>query len=207
MGGGISAITVLIVLINITVLTFYELFIYRYTTHKALYSKSFSISICILPYLLGTIIMALQSNYYLALGTIGALAIIRFRSAIKDPVDMIYLLWAIHTGIMCGCQLYAISYIVAVIMTIVITIMEKFSENKQQYILTIHLNDFDDTVLEQINKLGKKVEIKNRSKNNDGFDLVIEFRCKDINIFEKEINKLNITKYSIIECTNGDIFW
>ena len=80
-------------------LSFYEYNVYKKLSHRACYSKAFHTGITMIPFFISTIILCLQSNLIITLGTIGALAIIRFRTAVKDPIDMIYILWAIHIGI------------------------------------------------------------------------------------------------------------
>ena len=93
---------ILTVLLAVLLLSAYEFVVYRLISHRTFYNRSFNISIAVLPFFIATIILCLQSNLVITLGTIGALAIIRFRTAVKDPVDMIYLLWSIHTGIEIG---------------------------------------------------------------------------------------------------------
>ena len=88
----ITTTAILSVLVMVLILAIYEFFIYRFVSHRSFYNKSFNITIAILPFFISTIILCLQSNIIITLGTIGALAIIRFRTAIKDPVDMLYLL-------------------------------------------------------------------------------------------------------------------
>ena len=105
----ISALTILTVIAMVMILSVYEFVVYRFISHRSFYNKSFNITIAVIPFFIATIIMCLQSNIVITLGTIGALAIIRFRTAVKDPVDMVYLLWAVHTGIVCGCQLFPVA--------------------------------------------------------------------------------------------------
>jgi hypothetical protein len=88
------------------ILSAYIFLIYRFVSKKSFYSKQFNLTLAIIPFFIATIIMTLQSNLIITLGTIGALAIIRFRTAIKDPMDMVYLLWAVHIGITCGAGQY-----------------------------------------------------------------------------------------------------
>ena len=95
------------------------------------------ILITILPYFISTIILCLQSNVVITLGTIGALAIIRFRTAVKDPVDMIYLLWSIHTGIICGCQLFPVAIITSIAVTILLLVLEHVHFGRKPFIIII----------------------------------------------------------------------
>lgn len=115
----ITTATIMSVLIMVILLAVYEFFVYRFVSHRSFYNKSFNITISILPFFISTIILCLQSNIIITLGTIGALAIIRFRTAIKDPVDMLYLLWSVYIGIICGCQLFEVGVLTSIVVTIV----------------------------------------------------------------------------------------
>ena len=90
----VSTKIILSVLLMVLALSVYEFIVYRLVSHRNFYNRSFNISISVLPFFIATIILCLQSNLVITLGTIGALAIIRYRTAVKDPVDMIYILWS-----------------------------------------------------------------------------------------------------------------
>ena len=105
----------LAVLLVVAVISAYQFVIYRFVSKRSFYSKSFNIAMSIIPFFVATIIMTLQTNMVITLGTIGALAILRFRTAVKDPMDMIYLFWSVHTGIVCGAGLYKLAVITSII--------------------------------------------------------------------------------------------
>ena len=128
---------ILSVLFFTLILSLYEFVIYRYISKRTVYNKELNISIITLPFFISTIILALQSNLVITLGTIGALAIIRYRTAIKDPINMTYILWAVHTGIVCGCQLYELGLITSLFASIVIYVLEKIKSKDNQSILCI----------------------------------------------------------------------
>ncbi len=87
----ISTSVICSVLVMALLIGLYEFAVYRLVSHRAFYNRSFNICTAILPLFISTIILCLQSNIVITLGTIGALAILRFRTAVKDPVDMLYL--------------------------------------------------------------------------------------------------------------------
>ena len=131
----VSTKIILSVLLMVLALSVYEFIVYRLVSHRNFYNRSFNISISVLPFFIATIILCLQSNLVITLGTIGALAIIRYRTAVKDPVDMIYILWSIHTGIICGCQLYEIAVLTSLVVTILLLAMEHLPFGRKPYIL------------------------------------------------------------------------
>ena len=196
---------ILSVLVVVLLLSIYEFLIYRYVSHRAFYNKSFNISITILPFFVSTIILCLQSNVIITLGAIGILAIIRYRTAVKDPVDMVYILWSIHIGILCGCRLYEVSVLTSLVVTIILIVLENFKLGKRPYVLLLHANA-DIKINSLLSKMAKKYVIKSRNYTSDGIDYTIELKVKDIEKAIGEIKKnKNIERFSIIEYNSDDI--
>ena len=106
-------------------------------SHRSFYNKSYNITIAILPFFISTIILCLQSNLVITLGTIGALAIIRFRTSVKDPVDMLYLLWSVFIGIICGCQLFEVGVLTSVFVTLVLIALEHLNFGRKPFVLIV----------------------------------------------------------------------
>ena len=159
----ITTLTILTVLFVVLFLGVYEFFVYRYISHRSFYNKSFNITIAVLPFFIATIILCLQSNIIITLGTIGALAIIRFRTAIKDPVDMVYLLWSVYIGIVCGCQLFEVGVLTSLIVTIVLLVLEHIRFGRNPYILILHSKD---DIEKDLQKEFKENKISNKFKSH-----------------------------------------
>lgn len=203
----IDSTTIISVLFAVLIFAVYEFVVYRFVSHRSFYNKSFNIAIALLPFFISTIILCLQSNVVITLGTIGALAIIRFRTAVKDPVDMIYLLWSVHTGIICGCQLYPVALFTSLIVTIVLVILEHVSFGKKPIILVVHTNkDAEQTVVKVLERQTKKFRIKSRNITSKGCDYAIELSTKQPSELTKSLSEENaIEKFSIIEYDADDI--
>ncbi len=197
--------TILSLLLVVLGLSIYEFFVYRYVSHRAFYNKSFNISIAILPFFISTIIVCLQSNVIITLGAVGALAIIRFRTAVKDPVDMIYILWSIHIGIIAGCMLYEVAIVTSLVVTILLVIMERVSMGKKPYILIIHSKD-DLDLNNILMPHSKRFRVKSRNYTSNGVDYAIEVSLKNLVGLTDSLkkNKL-ISKFSLIEFDADDI--
>ena len=203
----ITTTTRLSVLLMVFILAVYEFVVYRFVSHRSFYNKSFNITIAILPFFISTIILCLQSNIIITLGTIGALAIIRFRTAIKNPVDMLYLLWSVYVGIICGCQLFEVGVLTSIVVTILLLVLEHINFLRKPFVLIIHsINDIE-TELKQLFKERKiSNKIKSRNYTNKGYDFAIEFSTRDIESLKQELsNNESISKYSIIEYDADDI--
>lgn len=203
----ITTVTIISVLMMVLFLAVYEFLVYRFVSHRSFYNKSFNITIAILPFFISTIILCLQSNIIITLGTIGALAIIRFRTAVKDPVDMLYLLWSVYVGIICGCQLFEVGVLTSILVTIVLVVLDHINFGRKPFVLILHSNEDIEKELTDSFK-SKKISNKFKSRNytNKGYDYAIEFTTKDIEGLKKELsNNEKVSKYSIIEYDADDI--
>ena len=204
---GITTTTIITMLVMVVFLAGYEFLVYRFVSHRSFYNKSFNIAVSVLPFFISAIILCLQSNVVITLGTIGALAIIRFRTAVKDPVDMLYLLWSVFIGIICGCQLYEVGILTSIAVTLVLLLFENVAFGRKPYVLIIHS---DKDVEDDLTKLFTSKKISNRFKSRNftskGFDYAIEFTYKDVKELNQELSKNErISKYSIIEYDADDI--
>lgn len=203
LASGTETIAILVVVLLISA---YEFVIYRLVSHRTLYNKSFNICVCVLPFFISTIIMCLQSNVVITLGTIGALAIIRFRTAVKDPVDMLYLLWAVHTGITCGCQLFMVSILTSIVVTIVLLVLENVSFGKKPYVLVFRCaKGKEEAILDMVKESSKKYRIKSRNFSSKGMDYVIELSVKDPSELEDKLAKSEAERFSVIAYDTDDI--
>ena len=204
---GVAAVTVLTVLIMTAVLSLYEYAVYRNISHRAFYNRMFNICIAVIPSLIATIILCLQSNIVITLGTIGALAILRFRTAVKDPVDMLYLLWSVHIGITCGTQLYVVAILTSVVVTILLLVFTNVQIGKKPYVAVIRsaTRDQEEEILNAVKAVTKAYRVKSRNYTKNGADYVIELSVKNPADLTSKLNTLNIEKYSVIEYDSEDI--
>ena len=150
--------------------------------------------------------MCLQSNIVITLGTIGALAILRFRTAIKDPVDMLYLLWSVHIGIVCGCQLYETVVVTSLIVTIVMIAMNYVTIGGRPFVLVFQCAPEKDLeILHNIKEVTAKYRVKSRNYTQRGMNYVIEFSIKDPEVLMERLKGLDIEKFSVIEYDSEDV--
>ena len=198
---------VISVLFVVLLLSIYEFIVYRLVSHRAFYNRSFNICIAILPFFISTIILCLQSNIVITLGTIGALAILRFRTAVKDPVDMLYLLWSVHIGIVCGCQLYEVAVLTSLIVTVVLILMENLSIGRKPFVLVVHCSpEKENAVLGKIKEQTGKYRVKSRNFTQKGMNMVIELSVKNPGTLSDGIREIDgVEKFSIIEFDSDDV--
>jgi uncharacterized membrane protein YhiD involved in acid resistance len=203
----LNTTTIVSVLTVVFILSIYEFIVYRYVSHRYFYNKSFNITIAILPFFISVIILCLQSNIVITLGTIGALAIIRFRTAVKDPVDMIYILWSVFIGIICGCQLYEVVVLTSLVVTAVLIFFEHITFGKRPFVLIIHSKENEENLIDDIlKKYTKKYRIKSRNYTSNGMDYAIELSVKNLSNLTDDLSKSEkIERFSIIEFDADDI--
>ena len=113
----LSIIKILITLGITFIISIYIFFIYRLVTRQIFYNKNFNISMAVISLVTAGIVLAMQTNLIISLGMVGALSIVRFRTAIKEPMDLLFLFWSISIGIVCGAGTYELAILVSVFVT------------------------------------------------------------------------------------------
>lgn len=172
---------IILVLLIAGLLGLYIYGIYRVTTRKSFYSKSFNTSLVAMTLITAAIIVTIQSSAVISLGMVGALSIVRFRTAIKDPMDLIFLFWSISIGIICGAGLFKIAVLLSVAVSVLILVLELMPVSKPPMILVINADkaEAEDEFINVVRSCTKHYKIKSRNMTKQGLDLVIELRIKD----------------------------
>ena len=177
----ISVLQIFGVLCLVALISVYIFGVYRLITRKTFYSKNFNISIAALAMITAAIILAVQSNIVISLGMVGALSIVRFRTAVKDPMDLCFMFWAIAVGICCGAHMAEIAIILSVLMTGLVFVLDKVPLGRAPMILVVNMDDID-TELELVKKVKeycKYFKIKSRNIRENNCNLVMEVRVKE----------------------------
>ncbi len=177
----ISTTSICVYLSVAAALGFYIYVIYRLITKKSFYSKSFNISLWVLTVITAAIIITISSNIVLSLGMVGALSIVRYRTAIKDPMDLIFLFWAIAEGIMTGAGMAIMGMVLAVVITVGIVILDKLPMPGASKIMTISANDYNSEgeILQIVSSYCKYYKLKARTLSAGQLNLVLEFNTTD----------------------------
>lgn len=162
------------------ILGIYIYLVYRLVSRKAFYSKSFNISLVALAMITAAIILAIQSSVVISLGMVGALSIVRFRTAVKDPMDLVFLFWSISVGIICGAGLYGMALVLSLCVTIVVLLLDFFPTVHAPLLLVLSAQgtDAEKAVIEIVGKYARYFHIKSRNLTKDGMDMVVEMRVK-----------------------------
>ena len=153
---------------------------YRLVTRKTFYDKTMNISIAIISVIVCGIILAIQSSIVISLGMVGALSIVRFRTAIKNPMDLIFLFWSISVGIICGAGLSSIAVVISAAVTGGILIFHFLPVAKAPVLLVVNSGDPAERtgILEAVKKNTAFYTVKSQTMEKDRLDMIIEVHVK-----------------------------
>lgn len=159
----------------------YIFMVYRVLTRKTFYSKNFNISLAGIALITCGIILTIQSSIVVSLGMVGALSIVRFRTAVKDPMDLMFLFWSIAVGIICGVGLAEIAVMLSVVLTVGIVVLNQLPVAKAPMILVVNASapEGEEKILSAVKEVVKHPTVKSRNMTRSSLDLVIELRTDD----------------------------
>ena len=155
-------------------------FIYRVSYQGVMYSKTFNVTLIAISMITSSIIMAISSNIILSLGMVGALSIVRFRTAIKDPIDVAYLFWAVSMGITSGAGLWVLASMSAIVIGIILFVLSNISDVNTPYLCVIsyQTEDTNDLVFKLIEKEAKRYRLKSKVFDGENYELTVEIRSR-----------------------------
>lgn len=175
------------------IIAVYIFCVYRLVTRKTFYSKSFAISLVALAMITAAVIITIQSSIVVSLGMVGALSIVRFRTAIKEPMDLVFLFWSIATGIICGAGLAKIAVLASILITVVIFVLDALPVAKAPMILIVNTaakEGKSDEILAVVNKYSKYSKVKSRNISGGLLDMVVEVKVSEDEKLTSEISAL-----------------
>lgn len=182
-------------------------FIYKKTYSGVMFSSSFGTTLIALTMITTLVILAVTSNVVLSLGMVGALSIVRFRTAIKEPLDIAFLFWSIAAGIVLAAGLIPLVVFGSVLIGVILLIFVNKKENFHPYIAIIRCNGHDSEVkaVECLNQKANKCIVKSKTAMKDSVEVNIEIRLKDDNTdFINEIAQIDGVDSAVLVSYNGD---
>lgn len=202
---GLTVGTIIVILLAACLIGVYIFMVYKLSSKSAFYSKDLNITIAGMPIIVAAIMIAMQSNLLVSLGMVGALSIVRFRNAVKNPIDLLYLFWSISAGIIAGVGLYLLGVILCIIMTLLILILNTISNAKAPELLILRAADssMDYDFLYEIIKGGCKFyKEKARCIKNGEVELIIEVFPKNKHSLLQSLN--SIGQFTQVNCLSHD---
>ncbi len=167
--------------------------IYLLTCDKTIYSKKFNVAMSLMTVITSALVMAMQANIVISLGMVGALSIVRFRTAIKEPKDLLFLFWSISNGIIIGAGLYSIVCVLAVVISIALIVFELIPARRKSMLLVVNLMTIEsEPVIEkELKKHNVKFKVKSRNVFREKADIMYEISTKKDALLVSELSKLN----------------
>lgn len=202
-----STVDVLVGMAFALVIGLFIFFVYKKTFSGIMYSNGFGLTLIGLSLVTTLVIMAVTSNVVLSLGMVGALSIVRFRTAIKEPMEIVFLFWSLAVGIVIGAGMIPLAVIGSLIIGIILVIFANRKIRNTPYILIVNCNDenAEKGALELIGKSVGKYMVKSKSVNASGIELTTEVRIKNNSTdFVNRVNELTGVSAATLVSYNGE---
>ncbi len=203
---GFSLSEVLLAMLFAVIVGLLIFWVYKKTCTGILYSSGFALTLIGLTLVTTLVIIAVTSNVVLSLGMVGALSIVRFRTAIKEPMEIVFLFWSIAVGIVIGAGMIPLAVLGSVIIGIILLIFANRKNVENAYILVLNCEneEAENTAAELLKNTVKKYRIKSKTVNVDGIELTTELKIKDDKMaFVNQMNKITGVKNATLVSYNG----
>ena len=202
-----SAVDTLIGLAFALVIGMFIFVIYKKTFTGIMYSNGFALTLIGLSLVTTLVIMAVTSNVVLSLGMVGALSIVRFRTAIKEPMEIVFLFWSLAVGIVIGAGMIPLAVIGSVIIGVILMIFANVKLHNTPYILIVNCADekAEENAMGIIRGSVDKYLVKSKTVNASGIELTAEVRVKDASTgFVNRVNEVNGVSGATLVAFNGE---
>ncbi len=188
----LTIVQIVVALLIATALSLWVFWLYKHTYRGVLYSKNFNLSLIMISVIVAILMITITGNLVLALGMVGALSIVRFRHAMKDPLDIVYLFWALAIGITVGVGMYNLIFIGSFILSCIILFFYKKISFSTPYILTIfHGGQVTlEDICSKLKKITKQYRLRNQMATQDEHQLTLEVRLRSNVEIEEAIQSI-----------------
>ena len=176
----LSPLQVILTLVIALLVGLFVFFIYKKTFGGVMYSRNFNLSLIMLTLVTSLMLMLINNNLALSMGMVGALSIIRFRTAVKDPIDTVFMFWAVGEGIAIGTRFYDIAVIAALVIGVIMVVLTVFKgKASMPNLLIIHYHEGASQQVRQMVKQLPNARLKSKTAQRDGIELTMELRLKE----------------------------
>ena len=203
---GFSLSEVLLAMLFAVIVGLFIFWVYKKTFTGILYSSGFALTLIGLTLVTTLVIIAVTSNVVLSLGMVGALSIVRFRTAIKEPMEIVFLFWSIAVGIVIGAGMIPLAVLGSVIIGIMLIVFANRKNVENAYILVLNCEneEAENTAADLLKSTVKKYRIKSKTVNAEGIELTTELKIKDDKMaFVNQMNEIAGVKNATLVSYNG----
>lgn len=180
---------------------------YKLVKRNSFYHKNFNLSLIALALITAGVILTIQSNIIVSLGMVGALSIVRFRTAVKDPLDLVFLFWSISVGIICGAGFAMIALVCSLFLTLVILLFSRASSAKPALILVVNADTYksEEEILNLVKEYCVYYQIKARNMTKEHLDMAVEVKVKDEGALIGKLLNLDTVVSASLVSHEGDV--
>ena len=189
------------------VLGLFIFYVYKKTFNGVMYSANFGVSLMAMTLITTLVILAVTSNVILSLGMVGALSIVRFRTAIKEPLDIAFLFWSIAAGIVLGAGLIPLAVVGSIFIGILMVVFVNRKSKDTPYILVVDCNndEVERRVVKTVSDGVKKHIVKSKTISMDGIELTLEVRLNEMTTdFVNKISNVEGVSRAVLVSYNGE---
>ncbi len=182
-------------------------YVYKKTFSGVMYSSSFGVTLVALTMITTLVILAVTSNVVLSLGMVGALSIVRFRTAIKEPLDIAFLFWAIAVGIVLAAGMIPLAVIGSIVIGVVLLVFVNRKSHFNPYLIVINCDSHasEENAKNYLKDKVNKCTVKSKTAQSGSVELTLEIRLKDDNTdFINELSAMNGINSAVLVSYNGD---
>ena len=200
-----NAVPAIVPLLVSMAMGFLIYFVYSKSFKGVVFNHGFSVTLALMTILTTVVTLAISSNIALSLGMVGALSIVRYRAAIKDPMDLLFLFWAVTTGITTGARMHHLALISAVLVILVLLLVSRYDPLNKMYIIIVNYSgeDIDDELRRILRE--RRFQIKSKTIRQDEVELAAEIRVNRENFaFMKMIRELPAVNNVTLVQYNGE---
>ncbi len=205
--GDLSVVRILLTLGLAFLIGMYIFAIYRKTFSGVMYSKNFGVSLVMLAMITSFIILPITSNLMLSLGMVGALSIVRFRTAVKDPIDTVYMFWSIAVGIALGAKFFLPAILASAVIGVLMLLLSGMRfRSTMPYLLVLRFNENATNNVYGLLKRLPESQLKSKTVGSAGVEMTLEIRLResDLQVVERFLEIPGVYDASIISY-GGDI--
>ncbi len=205
--GAVSILDMVLAMVLAFGLGLFIFFIYKKSYAGVMYSSSFGVTLVALTMITTLVILAVTSNVVLSLGMVGALSIVRFRTAIKEPLDIAFLFWSIAAGIVLAAGMIPLAVFGSVLIGVIILVFANFKDMSNPFIvvLTCDGHDAETKAVDYLRKHTRRCSVKSKSAQKGAVEINLEVRLKDDNTdFINELSDINGVRSAVLVSYNGD---
>lgn len=203
----ISLLDMAIALVLALMLGLFIFFVYKKSYSGIMYSASFGATLIALSLITTLLIMAVVSNVVLSLGMVGALSIVRFRTAIKEPMDIAFLFWSIAVGIVLAAGLIPLAVLGSIFIGVVLYVFSSSKLEDAPYILVVHCEnaEVEGRIRSFVDSQVKRMKLKSKSVEAGRIELNYEVRLKEeSSVFVNELDAMQGVSHCVLVSYNGD---